>query len=97
MLIISLNTKPLCFKYSLSETQETDVQLYNAHGEPNLILFRWAGGDSSLSVVHNRAFLHICSSGSDPYLAFYAFFFLLLVSGTGKQCCKWFLPDLTWA
>lgn len=84
MLIISLNTKPLCFKYSLSETRETDVQPYNTHGEPDLILFRWASGNCRMSVVHNRAFLNICSLGSDPYLAFYAFVFLLLVSGPGK-------------
>ena len=46
MLIISLNTKPLGFKYSLSETQETDVRQYNTREEPNLILFRCADGNS---------------------------------------------------
>lgn len=60
------------------------MQQYNTHGEPDLILFRWAGGNFRVSVVHNRAFLNICSLGSDPYLAFYAFVFLLLVSSTGK-------------
>lgn len=83
MLIISLNTKPLCFKYSLSEPQETDCSSI-IHGEPDLILFRRPSGNSRVSVVHNRAFLNICSLGSDPFLAFYAFVFLLLVSSTGK-------------
>lgn len=46
MLIISLNTKPLGFKYSLSETQETDVRQYNTREERNLILFRCADGNS---------------------------------------------------
>lgn len=45
-LIISLNTKPLCFKYSLSATQETDVRQYNPGEEPELILFRCAEGNS---------------------------------------------------
>ena len=84
MLIISLNTKPLGFKYSLSETQETDVRQYNTREEPNLILFRCADGNSGVSVVRNRAFWHICGLGSDPCSASHVSVCLLLVSSTGK-------------
>ena len=96
MLIISLNTKPLGFKYSLSETQETDVRQYNTREEPNLILFRCANGNSGVSVVRNRAFWHICGVGSDPCLAAHVSVCLLLVSSTGKATSELFLPHLIW-
>ena len=94
MLIISLNTKPLGFKYSLSETQETDVRQYKTREEPNLILFRCADGNSGVSVVRNRAFWHICGLGSDPCSASHVSVCLLLVSSTGKATSELFLPHL---